>query len=312
VDQLRALRVFAAIADAGSLAGAARALDLAPAVVTRALAVLEQHLGARLLQRTTRRIALTDAGRTYLGSARRVLAELDEADAQAGSSAGQARGVLRVVAPPAFAVHQLAKHLPRFRAAQPRLAVEIALPGAVTAADEKADVSIVATVERALQGDFVARRLARSTFVLCAAPAYLQRRGRPADPQGLLAHEALLPAVSAVKRELTLFDDSGRSATLLTPPPALVTAQLEMLLAAALAGAGIAGLPSFMVEDALRDGRLERVLPSWHGLTQTLYAAMPTRRHVPARSRAFVDFLAQTFGGTEHDPWLPAAPSAQR
>jgi DNA-binding transcriptional LysR family regulator len=118
-----------------------------------------------------------------------------------------------------------------------------------------------------------------------------------------------LPAVSALKRELALFDGSGRSATLPTPPPALVTGQLEMLFAAAVAGAGIAGLPSFVVEDALRDGRLERVLPSWHGLTQTLYAALPTRRHVPARARAFVDFLVQTFGGADRDPWLPAAPS---
>jgi DNA-binding transcriptional LysR family regulator len=309
VDQLRALRVFAAIVDAGSLAGAARTLDLAPAAVTRLLAELEQHLGARLMQRTTRRLALTDAGQTYLDSARRVLAEIDEADAQAGSSAGQARGVLRVVAPPAFAVHQLAKHLPRFRAAHPRLAIEIALPGAVTAADTKVDVSIVASVERPLQGDFVARRLARSTFVLCAAPAYLRQRGRPTDPDALLAHEALLPAVSALKRELVLFDGSGRSATLLTPSAALVTGQLEMLFAAAVAGAGIAGLPSFVVEDALRDGRLERVLPSWHGLTQTLYAAMPTRRQVPVRTRVFVDFLVQTFGGADRDPWLPAASS---
>ncbi len=304
MDQLRALRVFAAIVDADSLAGAARTLDLAPAVVTRALAELEQHLGARLLQRTTRRIALTEAGQAYLDSARRVLAELDEADAQAGSSAGQARGVLRVVAPPAFALHQLAKLLPHFRVAQPRLAFDIALPGAVTAADATADVSIVATVERPLDGDFVARRLARSTFVLCAAPAYLQRRGRPADPDGLLAHEALLPAVWALRREMKLFDGNGRSATLPAPPPALVSAQLEMLLAAALAGAGIAGLPSFMLDEALRDGRLERVLPSWRGLTQTLYAAMPTRRHVPVRSRVFVDFLVQAFGGADHDPWL--------
>jgi DNA-binding transcriptional LysR family regulator len=305
VDQLRALRVFAAIVDAGSLAGAARTLDLAPAVVTRSLAELEQHLGARLLQRTTRRIALTEAGQAYLDSARRVLAEIDAADAQAGTGAGQPRGVLRVVAPPAFAVHQLAKHLPRFRAAHPQLAVEIALPGAVAAADAQFDVSIVAVVERPLQGDFVARRLARSTFLLCAAPRYLQQRGRPADPEGLLSHEALLPAVSALKRELTLFDGRRRSATITTPSPALVTAQLEMLLAAALAGAGIAGLPSFMVEEALRDGRLERVLPSWHGLTQTLFAAMPTRRHVPARTRAFVDFLVQTFGGADRDPWCP-------
>lgn len=305
MDQLRALRVFTQVVARGSFAGAARALDLAPAVVTRTIAELEAHLQARLLQRSTRRVSLTDAGQAYLASARQVLALLDEADAVVGASAAQPRGSVRVMAPAAFATHQIAPLLARFRAAYPQLAVELTTPGPVEAADGGFDVTIVQVAQRPLQGDFVARRLARSHFVLCASPAYLKRRGRPAEPDDLLAHEGLMPAVAAGRRELALRrSDGSRSVMLRTPAAALSSVQLEPLYGAALAGAGIAGLPSFMVVSALREGRLERVLPGWVGASLALYAALPTRKHLPARTRALVDFLVEAFGGEDRDPWL--------
>lgn len=134
------------------------------------MAELERHLGARLLNRTTRRIALTDIGAAYLENARRILAELDDADALAGASTKQPSGILRVLCPPAFAVHQLAQHLPRFRAQYPRLSLEIAAPGAVDAAHQDYDVSILSVGQQPLAGDFVARPLARSSFIICASP----------------------------------------------------------------------------------------------------------------------------------------------
>ena len=308
------MRVFVRAVDEGSLAGAGRALDVAPAGVTRILAELEAHLNARLLHRTTRRLALTEAGERYLHSARRLLAELDEADAEAGAAATEARGTLRVMAPPAFAVHQLAPLLPLLHQRHPQLRLEVSAAGAVEAVDAHHDVSIVSLGAQPLQGDFIARPLAASTFVLCAAPAYLARAGCPAEPEQLLGHAGLLPAVAAVRRELTLYRvkdaSSARraapdSVTLPEPQPLLATAQLELLLAAALAGTGIAGLPSFLAAPALRDGRLQRVLPGWQGGRLTLHAAMPTRRHVPARTRVFVDLLVERFGGSlERDPWL--------
>ena len=115
MDQLKAMRVFARVIDEGSFAKAARAMDLAPAVVTRLVAELEEHLGARLINRTTRRLALTDIGESYLERTRGILADLDEAEALASASTAEPRGHLRVLVPPGFAVHQLAKHLPRFR-----------------------------------------------------------------------------------------------------------------------------------------------------------------------------------------------------
>lgn len=309
MDQLRALRVFTRVIDEGSLAAAARALDLAPAVVTRVLAELERHLGARLLHRSSRRLALTDAGAAYLARARHILADVDDADAAAGASTGQARGSLRVLCPPAFAVHQLAPRLPAFRARHPQVALDLAAAGPVEAADEHFDVTIVSLGAQPLQGDFVAHRLACSTFVVCAAPDYLRRRGRPVHPDELLQHDALLPAVSALRQELVLHRrrtaaGEARVARIPTPPPALASSHIDTLLAAALAGLGVAGLPSFVVERALRDGRLERVLPQWQGSSLTLYATLPSRRHLPARTRAFVDFLIEAFGGEAHDPWL--------
>ena len=311
MDQLRALRVFTQVIAEGSFAGAARVLDLAPAVITRAVADLEDHLGARLLNRTTRKLALTEVGQDYLDRAKRVLAELDDADALASAVNKAPSGTLRILCPPAFATHQLVPHLPIFRQRFPGIQLELAAAGPVEAADENFDVSILSIGQQTLQGDFVVRPLATSTFILCASPSYLKRCGHPQQPEDLLLHDGLLPDVAAVRRELTLFREpcgttsaTRRILKVSMRPPVLSTAQLEVLYAAAVNGMGVAGLPTFMVAVALRDGRLVRVLPDWHGGALQLYAAMPTRKHVPARTRAFMDFLVETFGGNQDDPWL--------
>ena len=165
--------------------------------------------------------------------------------------------------------------------------------------------------EVALDGSFVARRLARSEVIACASPEYLDKHGRPQHPRDLAKHEAMLPNFL---HELTFHavnwngeDSATESVTLPVPRPALSTIHTDTMYAAALAGMGITGLPSFVAEDALLENALERVLPQWRLLSTTLYAGMPTRKHVPARTRAFVDFLVQTFGGEDRDPWLLAA-----
>ena len=311
MDQIRALRVFTKVISEGSFAAAARTLNLAPAVVTRAIADLEKHLGARLLNRSSRSLALTEIGHAYLERARQIVAALDDADALAGMASDAPEGTLRVLCPPAFAVHQLAQHLPRFHQLYPRIGLEIAATGPVEAADDNFDVSIVSIGQQPLQGDFVVRILACSSFIICGSPDYLARRGCPRDPQELTGHEGLLPAVSAVRRTLTLSrqtpimtDGAINTVTLPVEPAVLSTQHIELLLAAAISGLGLAGLPSFVAEQAMRDGRLKRVLPEWRGTTLTLYAAMPSRKQVPARTRAFVDFLVSVFGGLERDPWL--------
>ncbi len=305
------MRVFARVIDEGSFAKAARALDLAPAVVTRLIAELEEHLGARLINRTTRRIALTDAGETYLEHARRILIEVEEADALAASSTTEPRGHLRVLLPPAFAVHQIAKHLPRFRARFPRVTFEFSVPGPVETVDENFDITILMLGRKQLAGDFVAWRLARSEVILCAAPAYLDRRGRPSHPRDLAQHDVIMPTLPNAPRELTFQCGKGESgaerATIVPPESILNTNHIDTNYAVALAGMGITGLPSFVAEDALLENALERVLPQWHLLTMSVYAATPSRKHLPARTLAFIDFLVETFGGEDADPWLKAA-----
>jgi len=312
MDQLRSLRVFAQVIAEGSFAGAARALDIAPAVVTRAVSDLENHLGVRLLNRTTRSLALTEIGQDYLERARRVLGELDNADALASSVKSAPRGNLRILCPPAFATHQLVKRLPDFCQRYPGIQLELSAPGPVAAADENFDVSILSIGQQPLQGDFVIRPLASSTFVICASPGYLERCGRPVQPNDLILHDGLLADVAAVRRVLTLFreeqctgEPSRQVLNLALHPPVLSTSQLDVLYCAALAGMGVTGLPTFMVNNALRDGLLERVLPDWNGGALQLYAAMPSRKHVPTRTRVFMDFLIEIFGGNQKDPWYP-------
>jgi DNA-binding transcriptional LysR family regulator len=311
MDRLHSMRAFCRVIDSGSFAAAAREMNLSPAVVTRLVADLEEHLGARLINRTTRRLALTDIGEAYLERARLILNEVEEAEALASTASSEPRGHLRVLAPPAFAVHQLAKRLPKFHAQYPKITIELSTPGPVETVDENFDVSIITVGRRPLDGDFVARRLARSEVITCASPDYLARNGRPEHPADLALHEAMLPTTL---REITFSrgmrgdDEPGGDEVTLSPHrPVLGTTHTDMLYAAALHGLGIAGLPSFVAEDALVEHALERVLPHWHVLSVTVYAAMPTRKHVPARTRAFVDFLLQEFGGEDRDPWLIAA-----
>ena len=310
MDQLRAMRVFARVADEGSFAGAARALDLAPAVVTRVVAELEEHLGARLMNRTTRRLALTEVGEDYLLRVRQILADVDEAEVLAGNATSEPRGHLRVLVPPALAVHQLAKHLPRFHQQHPQVTVELHSPGPVDTLDEAFDLTLLAS-RQPLNGDFIARRLARTEVVLCAAPEYLDRRGRPVHPEDLRQHDTLLPPISELQRGITFVagPDAAptESVTLVPPRPLLSTSHIDTTYAAALHGLGVAGLPSYVLEDALMERALERVLPAWRLFSVTLWVALPSRKHLPARTRAFLDFLIQVFGGEDRDPWLAAA-----
>ena len=305
------MRVFSRVIEQGSFARAARDLNLSPAVVTRLVADLEEHLGARLINRTTRRLSLTDTGELYLERVRHIVTEVEEAEALATAATSEPRGHLRVLCPPAFAVHQIAKHLPKFRAQYPRVTLELSVPGAVETVDENFDVTILTEGRRPLDGSFVARRLARSEVIACASPEYLDQRGRPQHPNELATHDSMVPTFlrEVVWHRGPWGDDEpqGESVTLVPTRSALSTVHTDTMYAAALAGLGITGLPSFVAEDALLENALERVLPQWHLLTTTLYAAMPTRKHVPARTRAFVDFLVKTFGGEDRDPWLIAA-----
>ena len=314
MDQLKAMKVFARVIEEGGFAKAARALDMAPPMVTRMVAELENHLGARLLNRTTRSIALTEVGEQYLEKVRVILAGVEESESLASESTKVPRGHLRLLCPPAIAVHQLAKHLPRFQTQYPEVTLEIDSPGAVDTVNEAYDITLFSRRDPP-DGEFIARRLARSEVVVCASPEYLDRRGRPQHPRELVDHESVIPPISEVQRGLQFYSGplgggsaKGESYTLAPKRhPSLATTHIDTMYAAALAGLGVAGLPSYVIEDALLEHALERVLPEWRLFDITLWAGMPSRRHLPARTRAFLDFLITIFGGEDIDPWLAAA-----
>lgn len=310
MNTLRAIQVFVAVADAGSFAAAARALNLAPPVVTRQVAELEAHLGARLIQRTTRRMVLTDVGAQYLARVRAVLADLADAEAEAGAAVRAVSGQLTMRAPSAFAAHQLAAVLPAFHARHPRVKLALVVDAAVgTGVDDTQDITIVWGA-KPLEGDFVARRLARTEVVLAASPQYLASHGRPAHPRDLAGHQMLVPpAVPGVFDPGTIrFMHRGTQESFQPPHtaamPLLATWHTDTNLAAARAGLGVAGLPSFIVAGDLASGGLERLLAPWRLMDSTIWACVPSRRHLPARTRAMLDFLVDTFGGEDRDPWL--------
>lgn len=319
MDRLQSMQVFCRVIDLNGFAAAARDLDLSPSVITRLINELEEHLGSRLINRTTRKLVLTEAGERYLEHVRRILADVAQVEAEVGSNTAEPRGVLKVLAPPAFTSRQLSPVLPRFRAQYPHISIELSSPGMVETLDEGFDISILGVWGKLLEGNFVAHRLASSMVVLCASPDYLNRHGRPRHPQDVLQHAMLTPKSPC---ELSFFpvgpDGEAQDAAGPAPievnvvSPAMSTGHMETCYAAALAGLGIGGYPSYVVSEALAKGTLERVLPQWRLSELSIYAAIPSRRHLPARTRAFLDFLVGTFGGHQGaDPWLGRAGGPQ-
>lgn len=311
MDRIQAMNVFCRVVDCQGFAAAARELDLSPSVVTRLINELEAHLGVRLLNRTTRTLVLTAAGERYLEKARQLLLDLQDMEDEAGSATTDPSGRLKVQVPPAFAAHQLARVLPTFLARFPRISIELVAPNVVESIDDSFDLCIVVSASGQLDGQFVARRLTCSHIIACASPAFLDRRGRPSHPGDYTALSLVHPAYV---HELTFRPEREAmralraaqpgAVTVVPAPAVMLSSHIDTLYAAALAGLGASGFPSYVVDDALKQGRLERVLPGWSLSVLHLFATYPSRRYMPMRTRVFLDFLIETFGGQERDPWL--------
>lgn len=323
MDRLLSMRVFREVVDQGGFAAAARALDLAPAGVTRLVRDLETHLGARLLQRTTRRMALTDAGVAYLERVRSILLAIDEAESAANANSVDLHGVLRVVASAVVASYFLAPRIAHWIAQYPRLMLELTVDDFPQDRIEDFDLSLL-VVHEGFDANVVAQRLTAGEWILCAAPKYLARAGTPLEPEDLTRHaylrfpwqhaggasgrrlrlrniaesaasapEARGVWSSAAERSASQSRDAEVELREVDAPVALQSSNPDVLYRAALDGAGIAVLSRALVDPQLESGALVRVLPQWIFGRYTLYAAMPTRSLVPARTRAFLDFLRQ-------------------
>ena len=296
MDRLQAMTVFARVVDEGGFAAAARALDMSPPVVTRVVAELEQHLNTRLLNRTTRKVTLTDAGDTYLRRVRGILHEVDDAEAAATASTRDLQGAVHVLAPPALATYFLAPLIPRWRERHPKLVLDIAAENLVAGRVDEFDVTLL-VVPDGFDGNIVARKLFQGETIVVASPGYLLRRGTPRQPTDLEQHDFLRDTGMAARsgaRKLCLFPVTGEGeAHELTPPVVLRSTSTDVLLRAVLDGTGFAVIPRLLAQRFLITGALVHVLPDWMLSRYTIYAALPTQRMLPARTRAFLDFVSE-------------------
>lgn len=309
MDRFAELKAFCTVAASGGFSPAARRLGLVTSSVARLVDALEGRLGAVLLNRSTRSVTLTDAGRTYYEEALRILERLDAADEAAADGAA---GVLRVAAPVTFSTLYVAPILPALRARHPRLILDLRLDDApANLVDEAIDVAIrIGSLDP--QSNLVARKLAAHDRVLCASPAYLAAHGAPDAPIALAAHDCLQFAFGGGRRTWRLQAD-GADAEDVEVRGVVHANNAEVLRQAALGGLGIAMLARWLVQRDLRAGTLVQVLPGYRvnpgPMDVGLYALYPASRRNSTKIRAFVDLLAEHLAEQDLGDHLSAPPA---
>jgi DNA-binding transcriptional LysR family regulator len=303
MDRFTAMRSFATVVEEGSFAAAAARLGLSRAAVSRQVIELEGHLGARLLNRTTRRVAATEVGRDYHARCHRILDELAEAEQSVASLQAEPRGVLKANAPMSFGIRHLAPVIAAFAARCPDVRVVLSLNDRfVDLIEEGYDLAIRIGALR--DSSLIARRLAPSKGLVCASPAYLTRRGRPRTPGELGNHSCLQYSYLASGATWKLRDSEGDEHSLRVSGP-LCANNGDVLRQAALDGLGIAMLPTFLVGEDIRSGRLRRVLVDYAPPEMAIHAVYPPGRYLAPKVRSFIDFLAERFGPRPY--WEPEA-----
>jgi DNA-binding transcriptional LysR family regulator len=310
MDRFDSMRVFAKVVESGSFAGAAARLDISASMVTLHVKELEERLGVRLLNRTTRKVSLTETGRAYYERCTRLLADLEETEQAVSDMHAAPRGELRVNATPTFGILQLAPAMADFTTRFPAISVELMLSmRMVDLIEEGFDVAV--RVEELPDSSLIARQLAPCRMVVCGSPSYFEKHGKPRTPADLTAHNCLTVAGTGLSYyrawHLTAADGTALN---ISPMGNLRTNSGAVQIVAAIAGHGLACLPTYLVGDALQSGRLVTVLDDYMGPPYTLRALYPHNRYLSAKVRAFVDFLAARFG--QEPPWDSWRRASQR
>lgn len=297
MNLLQCMKTFTAVVEAGSFIGAMDAVELSKAGVSRQVNELEEHLGTRLLQRTTRRLSLTSDGQTYYQRCKELLLAVEEAEAEVGSSTGQAHGRMRIGAPQTFGVLHLAALWGRFAAENPRVSLDIVLSDSVLdIVEERYD--LVVRIAQLPDSSLVSRSLARTRMVLCTSPVYLAQRGTPSHPEDLMRHDVV-----------SYSNWSEGDAWSFKGPKGDVTVRTisrihanngDTCRAAALAHQGIIMQPDFLIYEDLRRGALVEVMPEFQGIELGIFAVYPTRKQLPLKVRRLVDFLVAAL---KTPPW---------
>jgi DNA-binding transcriptional LysR family regulator len=304
MDATSDLRVFVRVMDRGNFSLAANDLGITPSAVSKLISRLEDRLGVRLLERSTRRLALTPEGETFLARARRIVADIEEAEAEVARVRGAPRGKLRINAGTAFGLHQLTPALADFLARYPEIDVDLSITDRlVDLIDEQSDIAVRSG--HIPEGPFVQRKLADLQRVICAAPAYLARRGTPQVAADLRGHDCIVVAGPGLNR----WPFKTRSGIdVVDVRPRVTTDDAEAALRLAIEGAGIVRLSDVIVGSPLRSGELVALLTDVHHVEPfPLSAIYPSGRHRLPRVAVFLEFLEERFG---HAPWrLPQIPS---
>ncbi|WP_461512429.1 LysR family transcriptional regulator [Rhizobium mongolense] len=285
------LEIFAKVVSTGSMSLAGRVLGFSPAVVSKRIKRLEDRLGTRLLQRTTRQISLTEAGQGFYDRVLGILAGLEEAEYYISGRSALMHGTLKISAPTSFGRMHIAPHLKAFMDAHPELAINLVLT------DELSDIvgggfDLAIRIAELTDSSLVARRLAPVRRLLCAAPTYLKMHGMPQSIDDLKHHRCL----PAHNNDLWRLEGPG-GAMSLRPEGMLVTNSSEVIRETVIAGLGIALRSTWDIGDELKSGNLVQVLPAYEGSRNlALSAVYPSRQFLPAKVRLFIDYLADLYG----------------
>ncbi|MGL4239506.1 MAG: LysR family transcriptional regulator [Beijerinckiaceae bacterium] len=304
MDRLAELDIFARVVTSGSMSAAARELGISPPVVSKRIRSLEERLGTRLLQRTTRQLALTESGKGFYERVVAILASVDEAEAWVSRRAAAARGVLRVSAPTSFGRMHIAPHLVDFMQAYPDITMDLSLSDTfVDIVAEGFDLAIrIADLQ---DSSLVAKRLAPNHRVLCATPAYLGDMGEPRTTTDLAKHRLLVHNADGWRLE------GPDGPATVKVESAVRTNSSEVIREAVLAGIGIALRSTWDVGPEIDSGKLRIVLPGWRASSRVaVYAVYPSRRHLAHKVRVFMDFLGERFGSPPYwDKGLSLGPA---
>jgi len=293
MDRLTALRVFAQVVESGSFAKAAERLGLSTSAASRHVAELEAHLQTRLLNRTTRRVSLTETGRAFYERTVQLLADLEEAEQEAARAAIVPRGVIKLTTSVNFGVRHVAPAIAAFLARHGEVRFDVSLSDRfVDLVEEGFDLAI--RIGGTGAHNLVARKLGETRVVPCASPAYLAARGTPQVPEDLVRHNCFTYEYVTPRNLWTFRDPSGRER------PVRVSGNLhsnngDLLAEAAARGAGIVFEPAFIVGPEVRAGRLVPLLQDFAPPPLPIFAVYPSRKHLSAKVRLFVDFLVEHF-----------------
>ena len=297
MDSVVGMRVFARVVEAGNFSAAARQRGVAPSSVSRQIGELEDELGVRLFQRTTRKLSLTEAGELYFGRARRILVDVDEANIAVSQISGAPSGILRLTVAAGIGRMHLAPLLPEFHEKFPAVKIGLSLSDRIVdLVAEGFDLAIRVGWQR--DSSLVARKIKSSRRVVCASPAYLERMGEPKAPAELKDHNCLTFRAQPGSNVWTFRGADGKIEV--RASGSLFSDTADALPAAAVAGLGVILAPSWLIECDLAEGRLKEVLPDYRVVPDAMpiCAVYPQQRHLAPKVRVFIDFLVEHFRET--------------